>query len=303
LLTAGHASHEPPYSIWLHLPDDVLAGVEVSAVLNQNPLLSLGEESWITADQFARDMRETDSFIHAYNNPDFPSLTEIRSDPLRLYVRQFICFKATVDPRTWPGNPFPLSRPSPERAGNLAADIVEVARFYDLPVDVLLGIGAMENNFLNAAGDLNNAIWKNDVERDDIVLRRRGRKAWVLNSSIGTWQITRQSLRHAHELFLCDTRDYSKLPLEFRPTELLDMSFLSSRLLTTYAALLLRELLDYFDGNAFLATAAYNGTKLHPNLKYASGVENVASYARRVIGNTSRLDDTIDRKSVSTAKF
>ena len=88
----------------------------------------------------------------------------------------------------------------------------------------------------------------------------------------------------------------------FRPTQELDMNFLSSRLLTTYAALLLRELLDYFDGNAFLATAAYNGTKLRPNLNYASGVENVASYARRVIGNTSILKDTIDRKAASTAE-
>ena len=76
------------------------------------------------------------------------------------------------------------------------------------------------------------------------------------NSSLGIWQITRQSLRYAHELFLCDTRDYSKLPLEFRPTQLLDMNFLSSRVLTTYAALLLRDLLDYFDGSLFLASAA-----------------------------------------------
>jgi hypothetical protein len=89
----------------------------------------------------------------------------------------------------------------------MAEDIIEVAEFYDLPVDVLLGIGAMENNFLNAPGDLNNAIWKRDIGRDDIVLQHQGRKAWVLNSSMGIWQITRQSLRHAHKLFLCDTRD------------------------------------------------------------------------------------------------
>ena len=303
LLVGAGAPGGPPYSIWVHLPDDVLTGVEESAVLDQNPLLCVGEQSWITEDQFAREVRETDSLIRAYNSAEFPNLAEIRPDPLRLYVRQFICFKASVDPRTWPGNPFPLTAPSPERATDLAADIVQVANFYDIPVDLLLGIGAMENNFLNAPGDLNNAIWKNKVERDDIVLRRRGGKAWVLNSSIGTWQITRQSLRHAHELFLCDTRDYSKLPLEFRPTQDLDMNFLSSRLLTTYAALLLRDLLDYFDGNTYLATAAYNGSKRHPNLNYASGVENVASYARRVIGNTSRLNGTIDRKPANAAEF
>ncbi len=290
LLTAHGALSEPPYSIWVQLPDDVLSGVEEGAMLNQHPLISLLEESWITEPDFAEDLRQTNRFMQAYNDPEFPSLNEIRPDPLCLYVRQFICFKASVDPRTWPGNPSLLSRPSLERSEALAADIVEVARFYDLPVDLLLGIGAMENNFLNAPGDLNNAIWKKDIERDDIVLRRRGSKAWVLNSSIGTWQITRQSLRRAHELFLCDTRDYSKLPLEFRPTQELDMNFLSSRLLTTYAALLLRDLVDYFEGDTFFATAAYNGTKLHPNLRYAEGVESVASYARRVIGNTSKLN-------------
>jgi len=120
---------------------------------------------------------------------------------------------------------------------------------------------------------------------------------------MGIWQITRQSLRYAHELFLCDTRDYSKLPLEFRPTQLLDMNFLSSRVLTTYAVLLLRDLLDYFDGSLFLASAAYNGSKLHPNLEYASGVENVASYARRVLGNTARLKASIDRKPANAAAY
>jgi hypothetical protein len=303
LLTGPRGSGRPTYTIWAHLPDDVLTGVEESAALRENPLLCVTEDSWVTAEQFTRDLRETDSFVHAYNSPDFPTLTDIPPDALRLYVRQFICFKATVDPRTWPGNPSPLSRPSAERAEDLASDIVQVARFYQIPVDVLLGIGAMENNFLNAPGDLNNAIWKRNVERDDIVLLRRGRKAWVLNSSIGTWQITRQSLRHAHELFLCDTREYSELPLEFRPTQELDMNFLSSRLLTTYAALLLRELLDYFDGNAFLATAAYNGSKQRPNLNYASGVENVASYARRVIGNTAKLNGTIEPKPANAAQF
>ncbi|MFL6354125.1 MAG: hypothetical protein ACJ74Z_20045 [Bryobacteraceae bacterium] len=122
---------------------------------------------------------------------------------------------------------------------------------------------------------------------DDIVLQHQGRKAWVLNSSRGIWQITRQSLRHARELFLCDTRDYSKLAARLRPTDQLDMNFLSSHVLTTYAAFALRDLVDYFNGDVLLATGAYNGTKVHPNLRYASGVENVASYARRVFGNGS----------------
>jgi hypothetical protein len=287
LLTTDRMSKGFSYRISAHLPDDVLAGVEELAELRGNHLTALVEYSWITPTEFSEDLRQTDLLVQAYNSPDFPKLEEIPSAELQSYVRQFICFKSLVDPRTWDESQSLSSRPSLEEAEAMAEDIIEVAEFYDLPVDVLLGIGAMENNFLNAPGDLNNAIWKRDIGRDDIVLQHQGRKAWVLNSSMGIWQITRQSLRHAHELFLCDTRDYSKLPIRLRPTSQLDMNFLSSHVLTTYAALLLRNLLDYFNGDVFLATGAYNGTKLHPNLEYASGVENVASYARRVFGNRS----------------
>ncbi|MFL6350436.1 MAG: hypothetical protein ACJ74Z_01105 [Bryobacteraceae bacterium] len=244
------------------MADDVSAGVEELAELRANHLTAPVEYSWITRPEFSEDLRQTNLLAQAYSSPDFPNLEQIPSAELQSYVRQFICFKSLTDPRTWDENQF--SRPSLEQAEGLAEDIIEVAQFYDLPIDVLLGIGAMENNFLNAPGDLNNAIWKRDIGRDDIVLQHRGRKAWVLNSSMGIWQITRQSLRHAHELFLCDTRDYSKLPVRLRPTDQLDMNFLSSHLLTTYAALLLRDLVDYFNGDVFLATGAYNGTKLHP---------------------------------------
>ncbi len=302
LLTAAAVSGGPPYSIWLRLPDDVVAGVEDSATVDQNPLTPVLERSWITQHELSDDLSQTNFFVQAYNSPAFPKLDQIPSAALRLYVQEFICFKASVDPRTWRQDRLRLPRPTAQAAEDLAGNIVEVAQFYDLPVDLLLGIGAMENNFLDVPGDLNNAIWKKDIETDDIVLRRRGRKAWVLNSSIGIWQITRQSLRYAHQLFLCDTRDYSKLPLEFRPTPNLDMNFLSSRVLTTYAALLLRDLLDYFGGNPFLASAAYNGSKLHPSLEYASGVETVAGYARRVIGNTARLRGTTDRQPSSVVE-
>jgi hypothetical protein len=287
LLTSDRMSNGLCYRISVHLPDDVLAGVEQLAELRASHLTPFVESSWIPAREFSEDLRQTNLLVHAYNSPDFPNLEQIPSAELQSYVQQFIYFKSLVDPRTWDESQFSSSRPSLEQAGVMAEDIIEVAEFYDLPVDVLLGIGAMENNFLNAPGDLNNAIWKRDIGRDDIVLQHQGRRAWVLNSSMGIWQITRQGLRHAHKLFLCDTRDYSKLPVRLRPTSQLDMNFLSSHVLTTYAALLLRDLVDYFKGDVFLATGAYNGTKLHPNLQYASGVENVASYARRVFGNRS----------------
>lgn len=219
LLTTDRMSKGLSYRISTQLPDDVLAGVAELAELRANHLTALVEYSWITPTELSQDLRETNLLVQAYNSPDFPNLDQIPSAELRSYVRQFICFKSLVDPRTWDEDEFPSSRPSLEEAEAMAEDIIEVAKFYDLPVDVLLGIGAMENNFLNAPGDLNNAIWKRDIGRDDIVLQHHGRKAWVLNSSMGIWQITRQSLRHAHELFLCDTRDYSNLPVRLRPTD------------------------------------------------------------------------------------
>jgi hypothetical protein len=148
----------------------------------------------------------------------------------------------------------------------------------------------MENNFLNAPGDLNNAIWKKRVERDDIVLNRKRHKVRILNSAIGIWQITRQSLRHAQQLYLADKRHYSLLPPRLRPPRHLNMESLDPDVLTTYAGLLLRDLVDRCDGDLILATGAYNGTIRHPNLRYAEGVEMVAGYARRVIGNTAELN-------------
>jgi len=61
--------------------------------------------------------------------------------------------------------------------------------------------------------------------------------------------------------------------------------------LTTYAGLLLRALLDHFGGDVEKATGAYNGGVKAPNPAYASGVKGVAQYARRVLEHATALDD------------
>jgi hypothetical protein len=61
--------------------------------------------------------------------------------------------------------------------------------------------------------------------------------------------------------------------------------------LTTYAGLLLRGLLDHFGGDVEKATGAYNGGVKAPNPAYASGVKGVAQYARRVLEHATALDD------------
>jgi hypothetical protein len=72
--------------------------------------------------------------------------------------------------------------------------------------------------------------------------------------------------------------------------------------LTTYAGLLLRGLLDHFGGDVEKATGAYNGGVRAPNPAYASGVKTVAVYARRILEHASVLDDpTTDVKNPAIA--
>src|SRR6516225_10440006 len=90
--------------------------------------------------------------------------------------------------------PKPLTRPE---ADQLAADIFTISDFYSLPLDFFLGIGAMENNYMNVKGDLSNAVWKRRAAPGDVVLKRRRGRVLILNQASGVWQITRETLRYA----------------------------------------------------------------------------------------------------------
>src|SRR5512146_2264047 len=141
----------------------------------------------------------------------------------------------------------------------------------------------MENNYLDVRGDLEHKVWKRKAQPGDIVLKRRRGRVLVLNYSIGVWQITRETLRYAHQLFLADKRDYSQLPERLRPSKELDLDQVDSHVLTTYAGLLIRDLLDRFGGDVTKAIGAYNGGPRNPNPSYAEGVATVADYARNVL--------------------
>jgi hypothetical protein len=144
----------------------------------------------------------------------------------------------------------------------------------------------MENNYMDVNGDLAHAVWKKRAERGDIVLKRDPRRVLVSDYSIGTWQISRETLRAAHQLYLKDKRHYDNLPPRLRPSRDLDVNAVNSEVLTTYAGLVLRDLLDRFGGDVEQAVGAYNGGIRNPNLAYAAGVKNVALYARRVLEHT-----------------
>jgi soluble lytic murein transglycosylase-like protein len=70
----------------------------------------------------------------------------------------------------------------------------------------------------------------------------------------------------------------------------LNVNEVDPEILTTYAGLLLRDLLDRFNGDVSLAIGAYNGGPGNPNMKYHEGVQAAALHARRVLEQAAALN-------------
>jgi soluble lytic murein transglycosylase-like protein len=79
--------------------------------------------------------------------------------------------------------------------------------------------------------------------------------------------------------------------VRLRPAKDLDLNDLDPEVLTTYAGLLFRDLIDRFDGDVVKAAAAYNGGPGNPNMRYADGVGLVAGYARKMLEGVTALHD------------
>jgi hypothetical protein len=290
LLVSGGESNDRTFHVLVHLPSDLIAGVNKLAELKTFGLTAELQFQWITHSEFQRCERETEFFRETYQEPAVHHLEYLPESELAAYLRRFIRFKSLIDPRVRTQNKTVASPLSMTDSTQLAADVVAVSRFYEVPTELMLGIGAMENNYLNIPGDLENTAWKRRAQPGDIVIRRARGRVLVRNDSAGIWQITRESLRYAHGIYLKDKRDYSKLPERLRPGRKLDVNNVNSVVLTTYAGLLLRDLLDHFEGDVVQAAGAYNGTVTHPNLQYAAGVQMIANYARNFIGRAADLD-------------
>ena len=290
LLTAVNTKKEPHYKIFIITNNDLLAAVPQLADLEGRNLIAHYEfESW-SQQQLSYYQQESHTFDVAYDLPAEEKLETISSSKLLPALAQFLIFKSQTDNRVMGGSqdaPRPLTR---EQATQLASDILDVAHFYDLPLDYFMGVGAMENDYMDVNGDLAHAVWKKRAQRGDIVLRRTRKRVMVSDYAMGTWQITRETLRAAHQLYLHDKRDYSQLPARLRPPRQLDLNNVGDAVLTTYAGLLLRDLLDHFGGNVEKAIGAYNGGVRTPNQDYASGVKTIADYARRILEHASAQD-------------
>jgi hypothetical protein len=291
LLTAIDTAAGPSYEIFIVSDNDLLTAVPHLAQLEGRNLIAHYELNIWTEKDFAYHRRQSHMFDVAYGVPTEQKLESLSSFQLLPALARFLVFKSQTDNRVLERSdaaPRPLTR---EQATQLAADILDVAQFYSLPLDYFLGVGAMENDYMDVDGDLAHAVWKERAQRDDLVLRRTRKRVMVSDYAIGTWQITRETLRAAHQLYLKDKRDYRLLPARLRPPRALHLNSVDDAVLTTYAGLLLRGLLDHFGGDVEKATGAYNGGVRAPNPAYASGVKTVAVYARRILEHASVLDD------------
>ncbi len=291
LLTAVDSATGPSYEIFIVCDNDLLTTVPHLVQLEGRNLISRYDLNAWTDKDFSYYQQQSHMFDVAYGVPAEQKLESLSSFQLLPALARFLVFKSQTDNRVLQRTdaaPRPLTR---EQATQLAADILAVAQFYSLPLDYFLGVGAMENDYMDVDGDLTHAVWKKRAQRDDIVLRRRRKRVMVSDYAIGTWQITRETLRVAHQLYLKDKHDYRVLPARLRPPRELHLNSVDDAVLTTYAGLLLRGLLDHFDGDVDKATGAYNGGVKSPNPAYAAGVKTVAVYARRVLEHASALDD------------
>ena len=270
-------------------PDMLHSTAYLGSLVSSGLIPDYSLHSWLDADLVAC-LRETEKSVEEFNAPP-PLLSDIPDKQLIGPVADFIVFKATTDRRLLShAVPAPLV-PTQAQARQLAEDMIVVARFYSLPLEYFLGIGAMENNYMSVRGDLDHAVWKRRAQRGDVVIRRRRGRVLVRNYSRGVWQITRETLRYAQLLYLRDrsTRDYSTLPEALRPSTFQDPDEVEPETLTTYAGLLLRSLLDRFHGSIMQAVGAYNGGPQNPNPDYARSVHAIAQYAQRMVGDAARM--------------
>jgi hypothetical protein len=282
-LTAGHSGKHASYKIFLLVENDQLTAIPRLNRMESHSLVTHYELVEWTNQDLALAQQQSRMFENVYNVPTEQKLETLPSFQLLPALADFLVFKSQTDWRVVGQStraPQPLTH---HQALRLASDILDVAHFYDLPLDYFLGVGAMENNYMDVNGDLTHAVWKKRAQSGDIVLERGRKRVLVSDYSIGTWQISRETLRAAHQLYLKDKRHYDRLPPRLRPSRDLDVNSVSSEVLTTYAGLVLRDLLDRFGGDVDQAIGAYNGGIRNPNPAYALGVKNVALYARRVL--------------------
>jgi hypothetical protein len=281
--SSGRSVRHTSYKIYLLVENDRLTASQHINQLQARGLITRYELTAWTQQDLAQAQQQSRMLETAYNVPTDQKLEALPTFQLLPALADFLEFKSQTD---WRVVGHSLTAPQPlthHQAMRLASDILDVAHFYDLPLDYFLGVGAMENNYMNVDGDLAHTVWKKHADHGDIVLERGRKRVLVSDYSIGSWQISRETLRAAHQLYLKDKRHYDQLPARLRPPRDLDVNNVDREVLTTYAGLIVRDLLDRFGGDVDQAIGAYNGGAGNPNPAYAAGVKSIALYARKVL--------------------
>ena len=277
------------YLLQLHLKNNLLAAIPYLEGLRQQGYIPEYQWGWVAPSQLDRLRRQTHFFVSAYTLPVRRGIEDFTPQQVHEYVRRFVLFKSRTDPRVRQGVVNAPPTLTGEQARQISSDIIQVADFFWLPLDLFLGIGAQENNYMSVPGDIEHTVWKARADPGDIVLRRSRGRVLVRNYATGVWQITRETLRAVHKVYLKNEWDYSLLPERLRPPRELNLDEVDEGHLTFYAGLLFRDLIDRFDGDVRRAVGAYNGGPGNPNMRYEEGVRTVANYAWRMLAQTGAL--------------
>jgi len=281
-LISSQSANKSRYQIVVELKNDALGSIALLSDMEAKGYIDSFDLQFSSLGVLDGYADQTQVFLTTYLAPTCATLEALNFERLQPSVAHFIAFKSRTDARTRHSQKHAAL--GDEEANDFAADIIAVARFYDLPLDAFLGIGAIENNYLPVTGDREHAIWKKRPAKGDIILQRRRKKVLVSDYSIGVWQISRETLRKAHSLYLKDDRDYTQLPRHLRPPRVLLINSVDPHVMTTYAGLILRDLLSRFHGDVGQAVGAYNGGPHRPNRRYAASVHLIAGYAKRTVG-------------------
>lgn len=292
LLCPGPGSETGQHRLQMEVPNDILRTAPfLAALVSEKVIPGFTLYGWLRT-ELSACREQSQRVAMQFRSPPRLHLYQIPDKSLIGPMADFLVFKSKTDIRVLRGDDKDLGPLTVRQARQLAEDILVISRFYSLPIDYFLAIGAMENNYLSVRGDLGHTVWKRRPQPGDVVLRRRRGLVLVRNYSLGVWQITLDTLRYAQLLYLRDrqVRDYSTLPKRLRPQAVRNPDDIRPETLTTYAGLLFRNLLDRFNGNVMLAVGAYNGGADHPNRAYADSVRRIALYAYRVLYHAVEMD-------------
>lgn len=208
LLTAATGqSGRMLYQIMLVGQGDLLTDIPRLGRLEGRRLIPPSVTEVYSQVDFSRYEHQSHIFETAQEIPAKHILEALQPSQLKSALAAFLLFKSQTDIRVLQDlepRPQPLTR---EQAEQSAQDILAVAQFYDLPLDYFVGVGAMENNYMDMNGDLAHTVWKRRAQDGDIVVERRKHRVLVSNYSVGSWQITRETIRAAHALYLRDKRE------------------------------------------------------------------------------------------------